>query len=215
MNVELAPVTGLDGMDLGPGKLIADWTVVVGELAVAVVDLAETPQHPDEGDIIDQEDVRFPDRGDLGRGDLWRRLAVGAAIEGPGRAERAVPRATAGELDSGARIERADEVLVAAAGEVAGGRTVVDAVQHAGRGPGAVGGDYPREPVQVSVPSRPKPAGSRLSRRRASSVLGAERVWQLVSLGETIQRRPVEATPHWPRGTRVEVAGRGEDDEPG
>src|SRR5262249_24988231 len=51
------------------------------------------------------------DAGDLLDGPLRRLHPVAPAVEGPCAAERAVPRAAAAELDRGARVELADEVL--------------------------------------------------------------------------------------------------------
>src|SRR5262249_16063666 len=72
-----------------------------------------------ECDIINDENARLCDRSQV-LDDAFRvEQPVAAAIEGPGAAERAVPRATARELDSRARVERADEIFAAVAQAVA------------------------------------------------------------------------------------------------
>ena len=60
---------------------------------------------------------RIADRSSTTRSGLDQPVA--AAVEGPGAAERAVPRAAARELDRGAGVEYADEILAAMAQEVA------------------------------------------------------------------------------------------------
>ena len=75
----------------------------------------------DERDVVDDEDARLADRGQLVRGGLGRLDPVAAAVERPGAAERAIPGAAPAELDRGAWVEHADEVLPAMAQEVASG----------------------------------------------------------------------------------------------
>src|SRR5207249_8136369 len=69
----------------------------------------------DEGHVVHDEDVGLGDAREVLGGGLRRGSAVRAAVEGPRAAERAVPGAAARQLGGGARIEDADEVLVAAA----------------------------------------------------------------------------------------------------
>ena len=63
---------------------------------------------------------------------------VAAAVEGPGAAERAIPGAAPAELDRGARVEHADEVLAAMPQQVAGGDQVVEVLDEARGRPVAV-----------------------------------------------------------------------------
>src|SRR5256885_3463949 len=73
------------------------------------------------------------------RGRLFRRrLPVAPAVERPGAAEGAVPRAPAGQLGGGAGIEHADEILVALVREVSRGQESVEVVEEGGDGPLAV-----------------------------------------------------------------------------
>src|SRR6185436_19797047 len=76
----------------------------------------------DEGHVVHDEDVRLADTREILPRRFRGALAVAAPVEGPRAAERAVPRAAAGELDGGAGVEHADEVLVAAPAEVARGQ---------------------------------------------------------------------------------------------
>src|SRR5262249_8687186 len=66
---------------------------------------------------------------------------IAAAIEGPGAAERAVPRATAREFDRGAGVEHADEIFAAVAQEVACGADLFEALDEATPGALPVRGD--------------------------------------------------------------------------
>src|SRR5581483_7063999 len=75
----------------------------------------------DEGHVVDDEDARLLDRSELVADALDGALAVAAAVERPRRAEGAVPRAAARELDRSARVEDADEVLLPVAEQVARG----------------------------------------------------------------------------------------------
>src|SRR5262249_5303545 len=75
---------------------------------------------PDERHVVDDEDVRLADGGEVLDRRLRREDAVAPPVERPRAAERAVPGAPARELDRGARIELADEVLPAAAREMPG-----------------------------------------------------------------------------------------------
>jgi len=72
-----------------------------------------------EGDIINDENARLRDRSQVLDYAFRVEQPIAAAIEGPGAAERAVPRATAREFDRGAGVERADEIFAAVAQEVA------------------------------------------------------------------------------------------------
>ena len=98
----------------------------------------------DEGHVVDDEHVGLADARQVLRRRLRRRLAVAAAVEGPRAAERAVPRAAAGELDGRAGIEHADEVLVAAPAEVAGGQVIRSRSVEQGRAAARRRGGSPR-----------------------------------------------------------------------
>jgi hypothetical protein len=63
-----------------------------------------------EGHVIDDEHAGFTDACEFLGNHLGRGDAIGAAIKCPGTAERAIPRAAAGELDRGTRVERANEI---------------------------------------------------------------------------------------------------------
>src|SRR4029077_10486226 len=76
----------------------------------------------DEGHVVDGEHVGLADAGQVLARRLRGALAIAAPVEGPRAAERAVPRAAAGELHRGAGVEDADEVLVALAAQVARGK---------------------------------------------------------------------------------------------
>src|SRR5262249_37192021 len=65
----------------------------------------------DERDVVDDEGARLPDRSEVLDHALGAAQPVAAAVERPGAAERAVPRAAAGEFDRGAGIEHADEIF--------------------------------------------------------------------------------------------------------
>ena len=70
--------------------------------------------------------------------------AIAAAIEGPGAAEGAIPRAAARELDRGAGIEHADKILAAVAQQVARRHQIVERLDKAGLRPFAACGDRAR-----------------------------------------------------------------------
>src|SRR5678815_5243555 len=55
----------------------------------------------DERDVVDDEDAGLLDSRELFHGHIDAHRAIGAAIEGPGAAEIAVPGAAARELDRG------------------------------------------------------------------------------------------------------------------
>src|SRR5262245_5971048 len=95
----------------------------------------------DERDVVDDEGARLGDGGEILDHALRAAQPIAAAVERPGAAERAVPRAAAGELDRGAGIEHADEIFAALAHEVARGRDLVEVLDKAGAGTFAVGGD--------------------------------------------------------------------------
>ena len=83
----------------------------------------------DERHVVDQEHVGLLDAGQVLGGRLGGGLAVAAAVERPGAAERAIPGAAARELGRGARVEHAEEVPVAAPAEIARRRKAVEVVQ--------------------------------------------------------------------------------------
>ena len=108
----------------------------------------------DEGHVVDDEHAGLGDAGHVLDGGLRRQPAVAAAVEGPGGAERAVPRAAAGELDGCGRVHHPDEVLTAAPAQVPGRKMIVQAVQHPGRTAGTVRGDRSGDLGQGPVRSR-------------------------------------------------------------
>src|SRR5262249_12805526 len=87
----------------------------------------------DEGDIIDDEDAGLADGGEIGDDLLRAAQAIGAAIEGPGAAEGAVPGTAARELDRGTGIERAEEIFAAMAQQVACRAQRVETLDEGGR----------------------------------------------------------------------------------
>ena len=125
-----------------PGPSLEDLPVAQQDVAAGlqVVPLADVPPlelggdpvavlGTDEGHVVHDEHVRLADAGQLVGRRLRRGLAVAAAVERPGGAERAVPRAAAAELDRRTRIELADEVAAAPAHQVPGRARAVDGVQ--------------------------------------------------------------------------------------
>ena len=66
---------------------------------------------------------------------------IAAAIEGPGTAERAVPRTAAREFDRGARIKLADEIFAAVAHQVARRPEMSRSATKPGGGPSPAVGD--------------------------------------------------------------------------
>jgi hypothetical protein len=154
--------------------LIATWTphVAAGLEVVALADAAapdrladgEAVLGVDEGDIVDDEDARLADAGELRHRALRAHHAIAAAIEGPGAAEGAVPGAAAGELDRGAGVENADEVLAAMAQQVARRREVVEAVDKARRRSLAPGRDRAGDGRGGAAPARDR--GQELGDRR-------------------------------------------------
>ncbi|CAM3089590.1 hypothetical protein STAL104432_13155 [Streptomyces albus] len=108
----------------------------------------------DEGDVVDDEDVGLPDGRHLLGCRLGRGPPVAASVERPGRAEGAVPRAAAGELDGGAGVQLADEIAVAAAHQITGGAGGVDALQHPRRGAPALSRHHPGDGVRGVVRHR-------------------------------------------------------------
>src|SRR4029077_5379668 len=87
----------------------------------------------DERDVVQDEQAGLADSRDLLDGALGRLHAVAAAAAGPRAAQGAIPRTSAAELDRGARIELADEVLPAMAEEVARRQQVVEMADEHGR----------------------------------------------------------------------------------
>ncbi len=100
------------------------------------------------------EDVGLGDARQVLGGALGRGLPVAAPVEGPGAAERAVPRTAARELGRGARVEHADEVAPPVARQVAGGRKPVEVFQHRGGRAGARAGHHTRHRVEARVAQR-------------------------------------------------------------
>ena len=109
--------------DAFPGDRLADGEAVLGL---------------DEGDVVDDEDARLPDRRQLLDHALGADQPVAAAVERPGAAERAIPRTAARELDRGGRIEDADEILAPMTQQVAR-----RAAARRGRGRSCGGGPSP------------------------------------------------------------------------
>ena len=95
----------------------------------------------DEGNIIDDEYAGLADRGEVIDHPLRADRAIAAAIEGPGAAEGAIPRASARELDRGAGIEDADEIFAPVTQEVARRPHLVEMLDEAGPRSLAVRGD--------------------------------------------------------------------------
>src|SRR5438477_12116841 len=93
----------------------------------------------DEGDIIHDERIRFWDPLQIFCCPFGRELTVTAAVKGPGTAERAIPGTPTRELDRGAGVERANEVLAALREQVAGGRETIEIVNKLWRRPCACG----------------------------------------------------------------------------
>ena len=112
----------------------------------------------DERHVVHDEHARLGDPGHVLGGRFRRQPAVAAAVERPRAAERAVPRAAAGELDRRGRVHHPDEVLAAAAAQVPGGQVVVQAVQH---------GRRPARPVQRDDPGHLSRARGRAARPAA------------------------------------------------
>src|SRR5262249_8813938 len=113
--------------------LVLDQHVAAGLQEVLLLDppALDLPAHReavlgmDEGHVVYQEHVGLADaRQVLGRR-LRRGLPIAAAVEGPRAAERAIPGTAARELGRGARVEDADEVLVAPSAEVTRGQVLV------------------------------------------------------------------------------------------
>ena len=75
----------------------------------------------DERHVVDDEDARLADRRQLVHGGLGRLDAVAPPVKRPGAAERAIPGAAPAELDRGAGVEHADEILAPMPQQVAGG----------------------------------------------------------------------------------------------
>src|SRR5262245_49912758 len=67
----------------------------------------------DERNVVHEEDIGLADGGQVFGHLQGGRLPVAPAVESPGAAEGAVPRAATGQLGGRARIEHAQEVLVA------------------------------------------------------------------------------------------------------
>ena len=94
----------------------------------------------DEGDIVDDEAAGLADRAEILDDPFRADQPVAAAVEGPGAAECAIPRAAARELDRGARVERAEKIFAAVAQQVARRQQLVERVDEARRRPLAVRG---------------------------------------------------------------------------
>src|SRR5262249_45612933 len=107
--------------------LVAQQNVAAGLQVVFLLDSlagdrladGETMAILDERHVVDDEDPRILDEPEVLDHMLGAHEAVAAAIEGPGAAERAIPRAATREFDRSSRIEHADEILAAVAQQVA------------------------------------------------------------------------------------------------
>jgi hypothetical protein len=131
----------------------------------------------DEGHVVHDEDVGLPDAGEVLARRLRRALAVAAPVEGPRAAERAVPRAAAGELDRRARVEHPDEVLVAPAPEIAGGQVTIQIVEQGRARAGAGEGHHAGQGVERRIADGLEPArGDHLALAAHDAVDGAARV---------------------------------------
>ena len=105
----------------------------------------------DEGHVVDDEHVGLADARQVLARRLRRALPVAAPVEGPRAAEGAVPGAAAGELDRGARVEHADEVLVPLAAEVARGQEAVEVVEQRGARSRPARGHHPGQGAELRI----------------------------------------------------------------
>src|SRR5262249_30416401 len=103
-----------------------------------------------EGHIVNDEDARLFDAGQVFARPFWAHFAVAASVEGPRAAEGAVPRTAAREFNRGARIERTDEVALAAGDQVSRREHIVEASDQLWRRPVAVGRDDAGQAFQRS-----------------------------------------------------------------
>ncbi len=94
-----------------------------------------------ERDIVDDENARLADSGKILDHAFRVEQPIAAAVEGPGAAKRAVPRATPREFDRGARVEQANEIFAAVAHQIARGPDLFEALDKAGPRTLAIGGD--------------------------------------------------------------------------
>ena len=125
--------------------LVAEQDVAAGLQVVLLADAAplELPGDLvavlglDEGHVVDDEHAGLGDAGHVLDGGLRRQPPVAAAVEGPRGAERAVPRAAAGELDRGGRVHHPDEVLAPPPAQMPGRKMIVEAVHHLRRPAGS------------------------------------------------------------------------------
>src|SRR5262249_48871943 len=96
----------------------------------------------DEGDVVYDEEAGFLDPRHLFDSPLRADEPVTSSVEGPGAAERAVPRTAAREFDRRARVEHADEILAAMAQKVGSGMEVIQTLDETGRRTFAVRRDH-------------------------------------------------------------------------
>jgi hypothetical protein len=95
----------------------------------------------DEGDIVDDEHPRLADGGEILDHPFRADRPIAAAIERPGAAERAIPRASARELNRCAGVQDADEIFAAMAHEIARRPHLVEMLDEGRSWPLAVGSD--------------------------------------------------------------------------
>src|SRR5437868_4083308 len=103
--------------------LMAQQNIAAGFEVIALLDAG--PRHRlaerqavallHEGDVVDDEDAGLADPAQILDDPLRAQQAIAAPVESPGTAERAIPRAAAGELDRGTGIEHPDEIFAAVA----------------------------------------------------------------------------------------------------
>src|SRR5271169_541579 len=95
----------------------------------------------DKGDVVDDEDPGFTNAAQILDDPLRANQPIAAPVKGPSAAERAIPRAAAGEFDRGARIKDADKILAPMAQQVARRHDFIERMDEGRRRPLAGGGD--------------------------------------------------------------------------
>ena len=138
-----------EGLPEAEYLLVAEQYVAAGFEVVALFDagagdrLAELHRMAlmDKGDVVDDEDPGFTNAAQILDDPLRADQPIAAPVKGPGAAERAIPRAAAGEFDRGARIKDADKILAPMAQQVARRHDFVERMDEARRRPFAGGGD--------------------------------------------------------------------------
>src|SRR5208282_3136849 len=132
--------------------LVAQQDVAAGLEVILLLDAGPgdrlTDRHPvpllQKGDIVDDEDSPLTDRPQILDRPLRTDQPIASAIEGPGAAERAIPRTAARKLDRGAGIEGAEKIFPAMTQQIARRCQIIERVDEAGRRPLSVRGHYTR-----------------------------------------------------------------------